>query len=194
MATILTKINSEKFDQFKANPDDFIIQAAKIINNKKVKNVISSISYNKVNQAWTAEEIFMTDSIEGVMGENVVDAKKHIYDKVRYDSNIEKNFARELDVHDNVEMYIKLPGSFYIHTPMGKYNPDWAIVLKKDNIKYVYFVAETKGAANNLELELKGVENAKIEAARKHFAAISKDNIVYDVVDTYEKLMEKISG
>jgi type III restriction enzyme len=89
-------------------------------------------------------------------------------------------------------MYVKLPGGFYINTPVGHYNPDWAIVLNEADCKHVYFVAETKGVADNITLELKGVENAKIEAARKHFAVISNSEVRYDVVDSYEKLMAKL--
>ncbi len=91
-------------------------------------------------------------------------------------------------------MYVKLPGGFYINTPVGKYNPDWAIVLNEPDKKHVYFVAETKGISENLELSLKGVENAKIESARKHFEVISNSEITYDVVDSYDKMIDKLSN
>ena len=119
--------------------------------------------------------------------------QKHLYDKVKVDSEIEKKFAKDLDVHKNVEMYVKLPGGFFINTPVGKYNPDWAIVLNEVNQKHIYFIAETKGTSDNITLNLKGVENAKIESARQHFKVISNNEVTYDVVDSYEKLIDKLS-
>lgn len=131
---------------------------------------------------------------KGLWGKNVFDAKKHLYDKVRVDSEVEKRFASDLDVEQNVEMYVKLPGGFYINTPVGKYNPDWAIVLNETDHKHIYFIAETKGVSENIELNLKGVENAKIESARQHFKIISNSEVTYDVVDSYDKMMDKLSS
>lgn len=192
VAQILTGIDKDKFALYAANPESFIVNVSNIINDVKVQNIVSHITYNKLEEVWNEDAIFLDSTIEGIMGQNLVDAKKHLYDKVRYDSGVEKRFANELDVANNVEMYVKLPGGFYINTPMGHYNPDWAIVLNEDEHKHVYFIAETKGTADNISFELKGVENAKIEAARKHFAVISNSQVTYDVVDSYEKLMEKI--
>jgi type III restriction enzyme len=132
----------------------------------------------------------MDSSIQGEYGQNVVDARKHLYDKLRFDSTIEKNLAGEMDISDEVELYVKLPSGFYINTPMGKYNPDWAIVLRENEVKHIYFVAETKGSLDTLQL--RGVEDAKIECARRHFAAISGDNVKYDVVNSFEALMGKM--
>ena len=83
-----------------------------------------------------------------------------------------------------------MPGGFYINTPVGKYNPDWAIVLNETDHKHVYFIAETKGVSENIALSLKGVENAKIESARQHFKIISNSEVTYDVVDSYDKMMD----
>lgn len=87
-----------------------------------------------------------------------------------------------------------MPGGFYINTPVGKYNPDWAIVLNETDHKHVYFIAETKGVSENIALSLKGVENAKIESARQHFKIISNSEVIYDVVDSYDKMMDKLSS
>ena len=87
-----------------------------------------------------------------------------------------------------------MPGGFYINTPVGKYNPDWAIVLNETDHKHVYFIAETKGVSDNIALSLKGVENAKIESARQHFKIISNSEVTYDVVDSYDKMMDKLSS
>lgn len=164
-----------------------------IINDVKVQNIVAHITYNKLDEVWNEDAIFADTTISGIMGKDVYDAKKHLYDKVRYDSEIEKRFAEELDVESNVELYVKLPGGFYINTPMGHYNPDWAIVLNEPDQKHVYFVAETKGVSENIEMTLKGVEEAKIKIARKHFAAISNQEVIHDVVDSYDKLMEKLN-
>lgn len=190
---ILSGIHSDQFTKYKSNPENFIVQVSTIINGVKAQNIISHIIYNKLDEVWDEDAIFLNNEIQGVMGQNVFEARKHLYDKVRVDSNIEKHFAKELDEQQNVEMYVKLPGGFYIHTPVGKYNPDWAIVLNESDQKHIYFIAETKGISENISLNLKGVENAKIEAARKYFEVISNNKVVYDVVDSYEKLMDKLS-
>lgn len=190
---ILLGIHAEQFAKYKENPENFIVQVSNIINSVKAQNIISHIIYNKLDEVWDEDAIFANSDIQGILGQNVFEAKKHLYDKVRVDSEVEKRFASELDVHKSVEMYVKLPGGFYINTPVGKYNPDWAIVLNEPDKKHVYFVAETKGVSENLELSLKGVENAKIESARRHFKVISNSEIVYDVVDSYDKMIDKLS-
>lgn len=191
---ILMGIHAEQFAKYKENPENFIVQVSNIINAVKAQNIISHIIYNKLDEVWDEDAIFANSDIQGILGQNVFEAKKHLYDKVRVDSEVEKRFANELDVHKNVEMYVKLPGGFYINTPVGKYNPDWAIVLNEPDKKHVYFVAETKGVSENLELSLKGVENAKIESARKHFKVVSNSEITYDVVDSYDKMIDKLSN
>lgn len=191
---ILLGIHPEQFAKYKLNPESFIFQVSNIINSIKAQNIVSHIIYNKLDEVWDEDAIFVDNDIQGIIGQNVFEAKKHLYDKVKVDSKIEKIFADDLDVHQNVEMYVKLPGGFFINTPVGKYNPDWAIVLNEVNKKHIYFVAETKGASDNISLNLKGVENAKIESARQHFKVISNNEVTYDVVDSYEKLIDKLSN
>lgn len=191
---ILSNISAEQFAKYKLNPENFIVQVSNIINAVKAQNVISHIVYNKLDEVWDEDAIFVNSDIQGIIGQNVFDAKKHLYDQVRVDSEVERQFARELDIEQNVEMYVKLPGGFYINTPVGKYNPDWAIVLNEPDKKHVYFIAETKGVSENIELSLKGVENAKIESARRHFEIISNSEVTYAVVDSYDKMMDKLSS
>lgn len=193
IAAILSQIHPQQFAKYQTNPESFIMNVSNIINDVKVQNIVAHITYNKLDEVWNEDAIFADTTISGIMGKDVYDAKKHLYDKVRYDSEIEKRFAEELDVESNVELYVKLPGGFYINTPMGHYNPDWAIVLNEPDQKHVYFVAETKGVSENIEMTLKGVEEAKIKIARKHFAAISNQEVIHDVVDSYDKLMEKLN-
>ncbi|EAF2954821.1 restriction endonuclease, partial [Listeria monocytogenes] len=194
VAYILSGIHPEQFAKYQSNPENFIVQISNLINAVKAQNIISHIVYNKLDEVWDEDAIFANSDIQGIMGQNVFDAKKHLYDKVRVDSEVEKRFASDLDVEQNVEMYVKLPGGFYINTPVGKYNPDWAVVLNEPDHKHVYFIAETKGVSENIELNLKGVENAKIEAARQHFKIISNSEVTYEVVDSYDKMMDKLSS
>lgn len=189
---ILAGIDESQFSKYKSNPESFIAQVSNIINGVKAQNIMSHIIYNKLDEVWDEDAIFADSDIQGIIGENVFDAKKHLYDKVRVDSKTEKRFASELDIQNDVEMYVKLPGGFYINTPVGKYNPDWAVVLNEPDQKHVYFIAETKGVSDSIQLTLKGVENAKIESAREHFKVISNNEVKYDVVDSYEKMIAKI--
>ena len=190
---ILAGIDEAQFSKYKSNPESFIAQVSNIINGVKAQNIVSHIIYNKLDEVWDEDAIFADGDIQGIIGENVFDAKKHLYDRVRVDSKTEKRFASELDVQNDVEMYVKLPGGFYINTPVGKYNPDWAVVLNEPDQKHVYFIAETKGVSDSIQLTLKGVENAKIESAREHFKVISNNEVKYDVVDSYEKMMGKLA-
>ena len=130
----------------------------------------------------------MIVSLSGEM----VTAKTNSSELLISSSSTEKRFARELDIQNDVEMYVKLPGGFYINTPFGKYNPDWAVVLNEPDQKHVYFIAETKGVSDSIQLTLKGVENAKIESAREHFKVISNNEVKYEVVDRYEKMITKL--
>ena len=117
-------------------------------------------------------------------------ASKHLYDHIVYDSTNERDFAKDLDTNNSVAVYVKLPDGFYISTPVGHYNPDWAIAFHEGAVKHIYFVAETKGSMSSMQLRL--IEESKIHCAREHFRAISGDNVVYDVVDSYTSLLEKV--
>ena len=122
-----------------------------------------------------------------------VDLRVYVTDSkgiLLYDSSGERQFATDLDASKEVAIYVKLPGGFYISTPVGKYNPDWAISFNEGNVKHIYFVAETKGSMQSMQL--REIEKAKIHCAREHFKAISTADVVYDVVDNYESLMNKV--
>ena len=111
----------------------------------------------------------------------------HVYDYVFTDSTTEKKFVTELDKSVEVVVYAKLPRGFFIPTPVGNYNPDWAIAFKEGSVKHIYFVAETKGSMSSMEL--RKIEECKIDCARKFFAGITTDQVKYDVVSDYAKLM-----
>lgn len=183
---ILTGIEKNVFDMFKYNPEEFIIKAAKLINDEKAATIIDHITYDKTKNHYNMD-VFTDNTIKGKMDVNAMRAKKHLYDHIIYDSTNERKFAENLDTDKNVAVYVKLPNGFYISTPVGRYNPDWAIAFYEGTVKHIYFVAETKGSMSSLQLRL--IEDTKIKCARKHFEAISKDDVVYDVIDSYEALL-----
>ena len=186
---ILQGIQPAVFDQFKDNPEEFITKAAQLINDQKATVIIEHITYDVLDEKY-GTDIFTDPTIKGKLGVNAMKAKKHLYDHIVYDSTNERDFATDLDTNTDVAVYVKLPDGFYISTPVGHYNPDWAIAFYEGSVKHIYFVAETKGSMNSMQLRL--IEESKIHCAREHFKAISGDNVVYDVVDSYKSLMEKV--
>lgn len=189
---ILKGIKPETFSMFKMNPEEFIIKTGLIINDCKALAVIQSITYEKLNDEFSTD-IFTVDALRGKLGINAIESKKSIYDLVVLDSmGVEKNFAESLERENDVVVYTKLPRGFYINTPMGKYNPDWAVAFREGSVKHVYFVAETKG--NDLQgSHIRGIEGCKIACARKHFAAISENGYIYDVVTDYQALYNAVT-
>lgn len=193
VASILVGIEKSIFDQFGNNPEEFILRAANIINEQKATAIIEHITYDKLTSEFSTNIFTEPDLKKGALGVNAIEAKRHLYDYVIYDSTNERDFANQLETHSQeVEVYVKLPKGFYINTPVGKYNPDWAIAFYEGKVKHIYFVAETKGDMSSLEL--REIEKAKAHCAREHFRAISGENIKYDVVSSYDKLWELVQG
>jgi type III restriction enzyme len=186
---ILKGIEKAVFDQFMDNPEEFIIKAANLINEQKATVIIQHITYDKLDSVYDTT-IFTEPSIKGRLGINAMVTNKHLYDHLIYDSTKERDFASKLDISKEVAVYVKLPSGFFITTPVGKYNPDWAIAFNEENVKHIYFVAETKGSMSSMQLRM--IEDAKIHCAREHFKAISTEAVIYDVVDNYESLMNKV--
>ena len=189
LVAILKGIQPSVFHQFKENPEEFIVKAAALINDEKATAVIEHITYDILDDHY-GTDIFTDPTIKGRLGVNAMKTKKHLYDHIVYDSTGERDFAAELDTNTNVAVYVKLPDGFYIATPVGHYNPDWAIAFYEGTVKHIYFVAETKGSMRSMQLRL--IEQSKIHCAREHFKAISGDRVVYDVVDSYQSLLEKV--
>ena len=187
---ILQGIQSTTFDQFKYNPEEFIIKAASLINDEKATAIIQHITYDVMDEKYGID-VFTDPTIKGKLGVNAMKANKHLYDHIVYDSTNEKEFAEELDTNTNVAVYAKLPDGFYISTPVGHYNPDWAIAFYKGSVKHIYFIAETKGSMDSMQLRL--IEESKIHCAREHFKAISNSEVVYDVVDSYKALLDIVT-
>ena len=186
---ILTGIEKNVFEQFKDNPEEFIIKTAQLINDVKATAVIEHITYSVLNEQYDTD-IFTESTIKGKLDINAMKTEKHLYDHIVYDSENEREFAEKLDKDTDVAVYVKLPNRFYISTPVGKYNPDWAIAFYAGKVKHIYFVAETKGSMSSMQLRL--IEKSKIHCAREHFKAISNGNVTYEVVDSYDSLLNLI--
>lgn len=183
---ILMGITPQKFSYFKYLPEEFIRKVSNIINEEKATTIIDGITYHKTDEKFT-NDIFTINNVRGELGENAIDVKKSIYDYLVTDSKNEEKFARKLESGE-VTVYAKLPSGFKIPTPVGNYNPDWAIVLDNPSFKYVYFIAETKGDLSSLQL--RDVEKAKIECAKKHFALLSTHDVKYGAVASYQDLID----
>ena len=186
---ILTGIQPAVFNQFRENPEEFIIKASSLINDQKAIAIIQHITYHVLDDCYDTD-VFTEPTLKGRLGTNAMKADKHLYDHILYDSTNERDFAKDLDVDSHVAVYVKLPDGFYISTPVGRYNPDWAIAFYEGKVKHIYFVAETKGSMRSMQL--RDIEKAKIHCAREHFKAISSGDVVYDVIDGYQALLDKV--
>jgi len=147
--------------------------------------VVEHLSYSPVEDRHELHDIFTVDKQQDFR--RAIRTEHHVYDYVFTDSKTEKTFVTELDKSTEVVVYAKLPKGFFIPTPVGNYNPDWAIAFKEGTVKHIYFVAETKGSMSSMEL--RKIEECKIDCARKFFAGITTDQVKYDVVSDYAKLM-----
>ena len=189
VARVLQGINKAVFSQYRTNPEDFMHKAARLVNEQKATVIVQHIAYDPTGDTHTMD-IFTQDKAKEDFSK-AVKAKRHIYDYVFTDSKNERDFVRELDASTEVVVYAKLPRGFFIPTPVGNYNPDWAIAFQAGKVKHVYFVAETKGSMSSMDL--RKIEQSKIECARKFFAKLTSDQVKYDVVDGYAKLMELVA-
>ena len=194
VASILSGIEDYQFDKFKKNPEQFIAEVSRLIKEQKASIIINKLSYDETNETFDAD-IFTASQSKQDFSKATDPLKRHIYDYVITDSNVEKEFAEKLDVSDEVVVYAKLPGGFLIPTPVGDYNPDWAISFKEGSVKHIYFIAETKGDLSTMKL--RGIEDRKIECARKFFEQLEKsstaqDKVKYDVATNYDTLMAAV--
>lgn len=193
VADILTGIEDYQFDKFKKNPEQFIAEVSRLIKEQKASIIINKLSYDETDQTFDSD-IFTASQSKQDFSKATDPLKRHIYDYVITDSKVEKDFAEKLDVSDEVVVYAKLPGGFFIPTPVGDYNPDWAISFKEGSVKHVYFIAETKGSMSSLDL--RGIEGHKIKCARKFFKKLEEagagDKVKYDVVKDFDQLMTAV--
>lgn len=191
VAEILSGVQTAVFTQFKQNPEHFIAESSRLINEQKATIIIERLSYDNIAETHDID-IFTAGQSKQDFTKASEKLKNHIYDYVITDSKVEREFVKELDTSTEVVVYAKLPRGFLIPTPVGDYNPDWAISFKEGSVKHIYFVAETKGSMSSMEL--RAIEHTKIECARKFFAEINRkidpEHVKYDVVTSYGKLME----
>ena len=187
---ILKKLRGKKLVMFQNNPEEFIRNVVKLIKEQKASMIVEHISYNLIEGKY--DSTIFTQEKHSQKIDKAYSAQKHIMDYVFSDSDGERDFASALDGATEVCVYAKLPRSFQIPTPVGNYAPDWAIAFNKGTVKHIFFVAETKGTMNSMEL--RGVEKAKIACARKLFNDISTINVRYGAVASYEDLLNKVQG
>ena len=191
IAEILGGIQPAVFKQFKQNPEHFLAEATRLINEQKATIIIERLTYDGIAETHDID-IFTAGQSSQDFTKASEKLRNHIYDYVITDSKVERDFVKELDTSAEVVVYAKLPRGFLIPTPVGDYNPDWAITFKEGSVKHIYFVAETKGSMSTMEL--RAIEHTKIECARKFFDEINRkidpEHVKYDVVTSYGKLME----
>ena len=181
-ATILTQLTIKEKEQFGFNPEKFIRDVINIINAQKSTKIVEHIEYHELDETYDSS-IFTASKLPD---KEPLIAKKSIQDLVFTDGNVEWKFAEDLEAANEVVVYAKLPRSFQIPTPVGNYAPDWAIAFDKDKVKHVFFIAETKGSLD--DMQLRKIEQNKIECAKKLFNVVSTKGVVYDHVDSYESL------
>ena len=196
-AAILTGIQPGTFAKFKQNPEQFITEAARLMNEQKATVIVEHLSYDPLGDRYDSS-IFTENQTAQDLSKAGDKLRKSVYEYVVTDSKVERSFVEKLDVSHEVVVYSKLPRGFFIPTPVGDYNPDWAIAFRDDTtkIKHVYFVAETKGSMSTLQL--RGVEEAKIECARKFFSSLNdkaeSGGVKYDVIDSYDSLLQLVGA
>lgn len=193
---VLQKIDSEKFELFKVNPEQFISNCSRLINEQKATTTIQHLTYDLIDDVYDIE-LFTGAQLKQDFSKVGERLKKHVYDYVVTDSEVERKFVNELDISDMIEVYAKLPNGFRIPTPLGTegYNPDWAIAFKEGSVKHVLFVAETKGSMSSMQLRV--IEKGKIDCARKYFERLEQETegekVKFNMVASYGELLNKVS-
>lgn len=193
VARILGGLHEPVFAQFRTNPEAFIAEVVRLINEQKATVIVEHLAYDPLEERFETD-IFTAAGTKQDLSRAGPKLKRHVYDFAVTDSAVERRFVTELDTSTDVVVYAKLPRGFLIPTPVGDYNPDWAIAFKEGAVKHVYFVAETKGSMSSMEL--REIERTKISCARKFFESMNRrfapEQVRYDVVDSYSKLMDVV--
>ena len=188
LAKIIGGLNEKTFAQLSRNLEEFVMKSSKIINAAKKDFMVDKLSYSLTGEHYD-DDIFTDKNLSGAPQRTISTPNKNLFSGLIFDSEVEKKFATDLETADDVEVYAKLPRSFSIATPVGAYNPDWAVVFREGNFSRIYFVAETKG--NSDEETLRNAEKFKIKCAKKHFNIVDAENIGYETVTTFEELRTK---
>jgi len=185
--------DSTRLDEFKRNPQAFIAMAADTINRCKRLAVVDGIKYQPIGDGhYYAQELFEREELTGYLKNMLLDTHKSVFEHVVYDSDVERTFASQLEMNSAVRVYAKLPGWFVVPTPLGTYNPDWAVLVEQDGEERLYFVVETK--AELFTGDLRGQEGAKIECGKAHFAALRADTgaVRYVIARNFGDLVSSI--
>jgi type III restriction enzyme len=191
VSAILRGLYEEKLYMFRNNPEEFISKVIRLINEEKATMIVEHVSYNQIDGGYDSA-IFTAEKI-GQSFDKAFHATKAIQDYVFVDGYAkdgmsgERRFVEDLDAAEEVCVYAKLPKGFHIPTPVGNYSPDWAIAFYEGAVKHIYFIAETKGSLESLQL--KPIEAAKISCAKKLFNELSTGSVRYDYVDSYQSLL-----
>lgn len=189
-AAILQRLTLDKLYMFKGNQEEFITKVIRFINEQKATMIVEHISYDKIEGEYNSTKF--TAGMDSKNYSKAFRAEKHIQNYVFTDGiverSVERKFAQDLDVADEVSVYAKLPKSFSIPTPVGNYSPDWAIAFNEGSVKHIYFIAETKGTMESLNL--RPIEQAKISCAKKLFNEISTTKVKYHDIDSYQSLLD----
>lgn len=193
VVAILKGLREDKIYMFKNNPEEFISKVSKLINEQKATMIVEHISYNEIegeydSAIFTAEKSSQTID-KAFKGEKSI--QDYVFTDGSAEKSVERRFAEDLDAAEEVCVYAKLPKGFHIPTPVGNYSPDWAIAFYEGSVKHIYFVAETKGTMESLEL--RPIEQAKIKCAKKLFNELSTNNVKYHDVDSYQSLLQIMS-
>ncbi len=182
-------IRSNTLHLFKKNPQRYMEQVAQIITAKMRHMIVDGIKYTKIgDDEYYAQELFETEELVGYLNKNMIESKKSVYEYVVYDSATEESFAKSFENNSSVKLYAKLPSWFTIPTPLGSYNPDWAVLIDADGKDKLYFVIETK--ADIMFDALRPTESAKIECGKKHFEALGTD-VNFENIDSFEEFIEE---
>lgn len=190
-ARIIAGIRSMVFAMLQNNPEEFIAKAIRLINEEKAAMIVEEITYNRTEGVYDSA-IFTAEKNSDFS--RAYHAKKNVQSYLFADGyardgkSVERCMAEKMDTADEVCVYAKLPKGFHIPTPVGNYSPDWAIAFNKGMVKHIFFIAETKGTMESLKL--KPIEQAKIKCAKKLFASLSDDDVVYHEVDSYQSLLD----
>ncbi len=192
-ADILQGVQEKTFKLYAANPEEFIKKVSKAIVEQKGSLIINKITYYKTSEKYDTN-IFTDKKVNLDSSKLRLKDKctKHVQDYLELDSDVENNLADNLEKEKIVKVYSKLPRDFKIPTPAGDYAPDWAIVFDEKEVKYIYFIAETKGSLDSLNI--RKVEEIKINCAKKLYAALSTEKLKYDIITDYERLLNVIKG
>ena len=188
-AKILQGLRPAKLALFRNNPEEFIRKVVQIIREQKATMIVDHIHYHLTDGKYDSD-IFTAASRADF--DKAVETSKHITDYVVSDSKGERDFAHDLDEAEEVVVYAKLPRSFQIPTPVGNYAPDWAIAMQKGAVKHIFFIAETKGSLQSMQLN--AIENAKIDCCTQLFNEISTDNVKYHKVTCYQDLIDAMTS